>query len=234
VCDVSKSIGIVRLTRSLQKNTARRPDTRKGHRSWRPGMSDRQRLAAASAGRLQPVAGPLWLAGHGRGWLQMARVGCGWSGRSSGWPEGRRSRRRVHQGLLLPCEVKERGTKASLRYKLHHGARKGENLALGDSPSSEDGVRPTGAGRVRCGRSLQGSGAGGSWLRFRATPLWSGCRARSRGAADGVVAARRGGSERRDGDDGASERRGLATRPPWQRTLTASGGEVVAVARSAW
>ena len=47
--------------------------------SWRPGT-------------LQPVAGQMWLAGRGRGWLQVARVGCGGSGRSSGWPEGRRSR----------------------------------------------------------------------------------------------------------------------------------------------
>ena len=47
--------------------------------SWRPGT-------------LQPVAGQLWLVGHGRGWLQVARVGCGWLGQSSGWPEGRRSR----------------------------------------------------------------------------------------------------------------------------------------------
>ena len=31
------------------------------------------------------------------------------------------------------------------------------------------------------------------------------------------------------GGDATSERRGLATRPPWQRTLMASGGEVIAV-----
>jgi len=43
--------------------------------SWRPGT-------------LQLVVGQLWIAGRGRGWLQVARVGCGWSGQSSGWPEG--------------------------------------------------------------------------------------------------------------------------------------------------
>ena len=61
-----------------------RADTVSGSKAGQAGIKTLDKTWGWSwhPGTLQPIAGQLWLAGRGRGWLQVARVSCGWSGRS--------------------------------------------------------------------------------------------------------------------------------------------------------